>query len=916
MFLSLSVLAQEPALPRHPTPEEIDQMGQGMLSSPKSFNPNPPPAPVRTMAEWEEVEAVVITWTGYTSILTEIVRHAVNECTVIIITGNPGSTATALTNSNISLDNVILIQRPFDSVWIRDYGPWSVYQNDVDSLAIVDWIYNRPRYNDDVIPQAIAQHLGLPFYEATLPPDDLVHAGGNHLPDGMFTTFSSDLVLDENLDKTSSDLSAIFSDYLGVENYVILPKLPFDGIHHIDMHMRIIDEETIIIGEYPEGVSDGPAIEDNIRLIKSRVPTYFGNQYNIIRIPMPPDQFNRYPDQEGYYRTYTNSLFLNKTIIVPVYEEQYDTTALRIYRENLPGYNVVGIDCNDIIPASGALHCITKLVGSGDPLWIAHPRLRDTYDTENDYLVQAVIKHRSGISAATLYYRMQEEGAYSEVPMSLTFPDEDTWTAAIPAQAAGTTIHYYIEAVANSGKQQVRPLVAPEGYFRFRVKALDLPVAGFYYDIKKTCIGQNIQFNDDSRGVVESRLWNFPGGEPATSTLPDPIVSYPDPGVYDVTLTVSNGLGNNAVTKTAIVAVEAGGAPFFEDFTGGPNPSWEIDNPQQDNAFWTVFSNGNCSGSAFRMNNKPLPTKNTNDYFRSRFDLDGMAQVILSFDVAYAPHSLSRYDALRVNIIPCNGEKTAVYTKYGLQLATAPPNTNVFIPSSCDQWRHEEVDLSAFAGQTVVIEFENVGGSGNMLYIDNIDISDPTPNLAPFVQITSPQDGAVFQDELPVFEIAASAEDPDGQVAFVTFFVNGDSIGIGDQAPYFIEYAVPAFGEYALTARATDDEGAETFSDVVTVRVEQTTATATPAAPVPLEFTVFPNPAKSELTISFQAAESMDVQLRVLDLLGRVVLNSETLLQAGMSTRQIDISRLPGGTYLLDVVYSKGRAARKVLINN
>jgi hypothetical protein len=27
---------------------------------------------------------------------------------------------------------------------------------------------------------------------------------------------------------------------------MLLPTLPYDGIHHPDMHMRVIDEETIV----------------------------------------------------------------------------------------------------------------------------------------------------------------------------------------------------------------------------------------------------------------------------------------------------------------------------------------------------------------------------------------------------------------------------------------------------------------------------------------------------------------------------------------------------------------------------------------------------------------------------------------------------------------------------------------------
>jgi agmatine/peptidylarginine deiminase len=85
--------------------------------------PVPPPGQVRTMAEWEEIQALVITWTGQQTILREITRHAVKECKVLIITNNPGNVATTLTNADIPLDSVEFINAPFNTIWVRDYGP-------------------------------------------------------------------------------------------------------------------------------------------------------------------------------------------------------------------------------------------------------------------------------------------------------------------------------------------------------------------------------------------------------------------------------------------------------------------------------------------------------------------------------------------------------------------------------------------------------------------------------------------------------------------------------------------------------------------------------------------------------------------------------------------------------------------------
>ena len=73
------------------------------------------------------------------------------------------------------------------------YG--QIHMNDVDSLAFVDWIYNRPRPWDDDIPSVLATELKVPVFKTETAPEDLVHTGGNYMSDGMGTAFSSLLVM-------------------------------------------------------------------------------------------------------------------------------------------------------------------------------------------------------------------------------------------------------------------------------------------------------------------------------------------------------------------------------------------------------------------------------------------------------------------------------------------------------------------------------------------------------------------------------------------------------------------------------------------------------------------------------------------------------------------------------------------------
>ena len=556
-------------LPHYPTGNEeriLQEYLKNKKAESRNLIPAPPPGPVRTMAEWEQVQAVIITWAGHSTILREIVRHAVKECKVLIITTNPINVTDQLTNAGIPMDSVQLVNTPFNSIWVRDYGPWSVYKNDVDSLYLIDWIYNRPREQDDVTPLAIADLLDLPIYEAITDPDDLVHTGGNHLPDGMGTAFSSMLVLEENNDKTEDEIDTIVKKYLGVDQYIKFPTLPYDGIHHIDMHMRVIDEETIIFGEYPPGVADGPQINANIEYLLEEFKTSFGNDYNIVRIPMPPEG-TRYPDEGGDYRTYTNSIFINKTILVPTYEEKYDTTALRIYRENLPGYNVVGINCNSIIPSLGALHCIAKLVGTTDPLFIAHPRLRDSDNAESEYPVTAIIKHRSGIAEASLNYRVAGDSTYSFAQMILVDTFQNLWMAVIPPHANGVEVQYYILARSNSGKEQVRPIVAPKGYFNFRIEEevanqpptvnIIYPLDGAVFDVSDVSVNIEFEAEDIDGEIAEAVVFVNSDSITTIDTLPYNYEwFFPGEGSFELSVRVKDDKGAEVMSEVVNVNVE------------------------------------------------------------------------------------------------------------------------------------------------------------------------------------------------------------------------------------------------------------------------------------------------------------------------------------------------------------------------
>ncbi|HSY75901.1 MAG TPA: PKD domain-containing protein, partial [Bacteroidia bacterium] len=69
------------------------------------------------------------------------------------------------------------------------------------------------------------------------------------------------------------------------------------------------------------------------------------------------------------------------------------------------------------------------------------------------------------------------------------------------------------------------------------------------------CIHDTVQFTDSSSGQPTSWAWTFQNGNPATSTVQNPVVVYATAGTYSVSLTATNAIGNSSLTKTGYITV-------------------------------------------------------------------------------------------------------------------------------------------------------------------------------------------------------------------------------------------------------------------------------------------------------------------------------------------------------------------------
>ncbi len=121
--------------------------------------------------------------------------------------------------------------------------------------------------------------------------------------------------------------------------------------------------------------------------------------------------------------------------------------------------------------------------------------------------------------------------------------------------------------------------------------------------------------------------------------------------------------------------------------------------------------------------------------------------------------------------------------------------------------------VSLSAGEQVLRLYMD-GGSFN---VNNITIT--ASNQPPAAAITSPSDGATFTEPADI-TITADASDSDGNVTLVEFFNGASKLGQDSSSPYQYDWNNVAAGNYTLTVKATDDEGAVTTSDPVNVDVQ------------------------------------------------------------------------------------------------
>ena len=459
MILTLAAYAGQLVHEGDPLPRGFAPFEKGLPLPHLDYHTDPPSQQVRAMGEWEEVQGILVRWpysSSWNTLWANFLTPIADDVRIYMIVSSYSDTSgikSYLSSNGCPTDSVIFMQRSTNSVWIRDYGPWWIWLQNTWDRAIVDWDYNRPRPQDDAIPEWLATYFGVDYYGP-----DITHTGGNFFVDGWKSGFASELTYSENSGMTPSEINQIFEDYMNLDTVNFFPE--FYGIDHIDMSMKFLNDHTVIINEYPDGSSYNDDMDDCIAILETLTDPY-GEPLDIVRIPAP--------HWYGTPYTYTNSLIVNNTVLVPIYNRAEDAEALQIYEDYMPGYEIYGFDCNSIIGSSGAIHCVTKDVIHPHLIRIEHTPMADTVTTAGPYTIAARIVSLGTLDTDSLKVYWSTDGVWPWNIAPMTATAADSFAAEIPAQAAGTDVRYFIFAKNVESNWTHEPRYGPEAHHRFHI---------------------------------------------------------------------------------------------------------------------------------------------------------------------------------------------------------------------------------------------------------------------------------------------------------------------------------------------------------------------------------------------------------------------------------------------------------------
>jgi agmatine/peptidylarginine deiminase len=265
------------------------------------------------------------------------------------------------------------------TVWARDWAPLMT-RTATGEKVFVEFNYFSGRTVDDSAPARIAEHfkskrISLPLY----------NEGGNFMVDERSNCVMTDRIIVENkrqpiaTDKvyTEAEIKEVFASYLGCKTTTIMPRY-IDRTGHVDMFAKFLPGNRVLVSEILDETIKfiGGEIDRNQRrrdqnYLNERASQFASLGYTVVRTPQPNPFFSTFGSGgTSIMWSYTNSLIVNKTAIVPSFSLSgnndeslrlmYEQRARASYESS--GLRVVFVPAETIVKMRGIIHCVSMQV--------------------------------------------------------------------------------------------------------------------------------------------------------------------------------------------------------------------------------------------------------------------------------------------------------------------------------------------------------------------------------------------------------------------------------------------------------------------------------------------------------------------------------------------------------------------------
>lgn len=448
------------------------------------------------------------------------------------------------------------------------------------------------------------------------------------------------------------------------------------------------------------------------------------------------------------------------------------------------------------------------------------------------------------------------------------------------------------------------------------------PEPDFTADVPLITPGSTVNFTDLTLGIPSTWSWTFEGGVPATSTSPNPTVNYPNAGIFDVTLEVSNDFGTTTITKEDFIEVTTTPAPYvmfavsdtsacimeavmFEDMTLYQPTSWlwniepgeyeflQNTSATSQNPIVEFLEPGEYSISLTATNANGSSTTSYIDFLK----ITGM---VLHYESGFEDGVATDLELIAGTKARISVDSRAANTgAFGLHFTghTAlqgwqggPSNTTPEQAWEVNTDFHStayacNVNATGYAGVYLTLDLKQTFSLGNTLSWFRVLVNDTVqvPNVV-----------GVFNFN-PI-----TNEDPFVEQKF-------------NLQPWAGSYFTLSLNASCRLIDKFFNEGDNVFVDNLSI-MGSLVGVDEPLA-VPFDITaVYPNPAKDNVTISYYTNTQTQVRVRLSSINGQLVHTSQYNAHSGNNTLTLDVSQLPQGVYVMTVESSNGLTTKKIIV--